>query len=239
MKVFVDIGAHFGESIVEVLKPTHGFDKVICIEPSHLAFIKLSKFSDSRLQIERWGAWDQNSSSVLYSAGAIGASLYVDKPNKKDTREEIELRDIREFFDSLFREDDDVYLKINAEGSEYVILNRLLGEHSTKWKIRSILLSLDILKVPSLKHHAPDVLKLLGTRKVEYEFRRDPDPATAIKLWLAQGNSSRHSFEVIKWVRYFLAVPKWFHLRVTAKKIVPRKLWIKIALRWGPNRIQN
>ena len=239
MKVFVDIGSHFGESLVEVLKPKYGFEKILCIEPSQLALSKLRKFRDSRLQIYGWGAWDRDGSAVLYSAGAVGGSVYSDKPRYGQRQEIISLRDIKELLDAHLNINDFVYMKINAEGSEFVILNRILKESSLNWRIQSILLSLDLVKIPSMKHHEIEMLQLIENSDVKIATRKDSDPARAVRIWLKGEGADANNLSISTFTKYLIAVPIYFHLRLVLKSFVPKKLWLKFAQKLGPNRVRN
>jgi FkbM family methyltransferase len=239
LKVFVDIGSHFGETLVEVLKPKYGFEKILCVEPSQLALSKLRKFRDSRIQIYGWGAWDREGSAVLYSAGAVGGSVYSDKPRYGKRQEIISLRDIKELLDAHLNINDYVYMKINAEGSEFVILNRILKEPSVNWRIQSILLSLDLVKIPSLRHHEKEILQLIENSEVKIATRKDPDPARAVRIWLKGEGAHTNYLNVNAFAKYLIAVPIYFHLRLVLKSFVPKKLWLKFAQKLGPNRVRN
>ena len=43
--LLIDIGAHFGEALEEILRPIYKIDSVYAIEPSSVAIKKLSKFN--------------------------------------------------------------------------------------------------------------------------------------------------------------------------------------------------
>ena len=239
VRVFVDVGAHFGESLVEVLKPNYGFNRIICIEPSYIAQKKLAKFKDKRIEIERWGAWDQEEMAVLHSAGSIGASLYSDKPKSSANVEYIRLKSIKKYFDSEFNESHEVFLKVNVEGAEYAILNSLFQKSSPRWRINSVLLSLDIRKVPSLRHYEKELLNMLKKRKITYFHRENADPATSIRIWLKKVGVQEKTSHFYPWARYFASVPIWYLIRIAIKNFVPKNLWLFLALKFGPNRIKN
>ena len=46
MKIFIDIGSHVGETLVEAAKEKYAFDKIVCFEPSMFCMDDLKKFSD-------------------------------------------------------------------------------------------------------------------------------------------------------------------------------------------------
>ena len=43
MKIFIDIGAHIGQTLHEVSKEKYAFDKIVCFEPSSLCWDELKK----------------------------------------------------------------------------------------------------------------------------------------------------------------------------------------------------
>ena len=212
----------------------------MCVEPSALALAKLRKFRDSRIQIYGWGAWDRDDSAVLYSAGAVGGSVYSDKPRYGQRQEIISLRDIKELLDAQLSSNDNVYMKINAEGAEFVILNRILKKKSsTNWHIQSMLLSLDLVKIPSLKHHEIKILKLIENTEVKIATRQDADPAQAVRIWLKSEGTYASNLSINAFAKYLIAVPIWFHLRLVLKSFIPKKLWLTFAQLLGPNRVRN
>lgn len=236
--VFVDIGSHFGESIVEVLKPSYSFDRIICLEPSSYAFAKLNAFKDARLEMHNWGAWEANVSGKLFSAGAVGGSLFDDKPQHWIREEIVELRDIREFFDVNFGSADQIYLKLNVEGAEMSILKKLFEKNSINWKVDFLLVSIDMHKVPSLKNRVDEVTKILKKSGVKYEFRKAADPKESIKIWLQDKPIHRKS-SLGKWGFYYYNLPIFIIVRLVFRRMLPKKLWLFLALRFGPNRLKK
>jgi FkbM family methyltransferase len=236
-KVFVDIGAHFGEGLVEALKPHFDFNKVICIEPSSYACERLRRFGDSRIEIFNWAAWDKPGKSKLFSAGSVGGSLFEDKPQHWNTEEEVELRDILQFFDNSFDNKDEIFLKINAEGSEYVILKRLFANRFSNWKVNSILLSIDLPKIPQLQSKTGELINFLEFSRQRYHFRSHADPSTAINRWLKNEVTTK-SVNLFDWYRYFDSLPIFYVVRNLIRPLVPKRLWLSLALSFGPNRKQ-
>lgn len=234
-RVFIDVGAHFGEVLFEILKPKYGFERVICIEPSKLGEIRLRKFSDKRVEIHNWAAWDSNGEKTLYSAGSVGGSLFEDKPQHWDSSEVVKTRDFKDFFDSNFNESHEIYMKLNIEGAEYFVLRHLFSPPNKSWKIESILLSIDLPKVPSLKSKRNELLDFLEKNQVRFDYRNSSDPAEAAKLWL----DSKFSLEKVSprlWLRYFSQVPKFYVIRKLLRPVFPKRIWLWLAKTFGPNR---
>ena len=79
LKIFIDIGSHFGESLEEALRPIYDFDVILAVEPSTYCNTKLYKFKDNRIKFFQFAITDYNSEANLFGSGSIGASLYSDK----------------------------------------------------------------------------------------------------------------------------------------------------------------
>ena len=41
MKIFLDIGSHVGQTLLEVTKEKYAFDKIVCFEPSRVCLKEL------------------------------------------------------------------------------------------------------------------------------------------------------------------------------------------------------
>ena len=57
MKIFLDIGSHVGQTLLEVTKEKYAFDKIVCFEPSRVCLKELKKFAenDERIVICNFG----------------------------------------------------------------------------------------------------------------------------------------------------------------------------------------
>ena len=68
MKIFVDIGSHIGETLLEVTKKKYAFDKIFCFEPSVYCIDELSKFAeqDNRIIICDFGLSNKNEKKAVY-----------------------------------------------------------------------------------------------------------------------------------------------------------------------------
>ncbi|MEM7287729.1 MAG: FkbM family methyltransferase, partial [Actinomycetota bacterium] len=80
--VFLDIGAHSGETLVVAQHRRWGFDHVHCFEPASSCVAALRRLvtDDSRVTIHPVALWDRAGELTLHGAGAVGASLFDDKP---------------------------------------------------------------------------------------------------------------------------------------------------------------
>ena len=54
MKIFIDIGAHTGETLLEVTKEKYAFEKIVCFEPSSFCLDKLEKLVNQIVEIDNF-----------------------------------------------------------------------------------------------------------------------------------------------------------------------------------------
>ena len=158
MRVFLDVGAHVGETLKPALDPRYRFDRIVCFEPVQACCAILEKLADTRVEICRFGLWNETSRLPIYGAGAIGATLF--SIADQDPGEIVELRRASDWFKEHILDDDEVYLKLNCEGSECDILDDLLDSEEIG-KVTSILVDFDVRKIPSLSHREQEVRERL------------------------------------------------------------------------------
>ena len=74
MKIFVDIGSHIGETLLEITKEKYAFDKIYCFEPSTYCIEDLKKFAneDRRITICDFGLSNKNQDAELFQLGSLG-----------------------------------------------------------------------------------------------------------------------------------------------------------------------
>jgi FkbM family methyltransferase len=167
--IFLDIGAHWGETLDEVLSPVWAFDLVYAFEPDPEAVAILkSKFasaiSSGQLIIVESALSDRDGEAQLFGGNeGGGASLYADKtdidPAKRRT---IRLIQTRRFFADTLSKSDNIIAKLNCEGGEVPILNDLLdsGELS---KLAHAIIDFDIRKVRGHRGDAPALMHRMRT----------------------------------------------------------------------------
>jgi FkbM family methyltransferase len=126
MRVFLDIGSHLGETVVEVQKPAYGFDRIVCFEPASSCWPMLEKLSqeDSRVEICRFGLGAKGERLALFGAGSQAGSVL----GGEGLAETVEIVDVAAWFRNNLHEEDFVVAKTNCEGAEIAIINRLLDE---------------------------------------------------------------------------------------------------------------
>jgi FkbM family methyltransferase len=170
MKIFLDVGAHIGQTLKIALKPKYGFDKIFCFEPVPECCDRLAKFRNKKITVCPYGLWDKNKTGRLYAPKTKGASLFKDKFQHKVKSQTVKLARASEWFSLNLKKKDKVYLKLNCEGAECIILNDLIKSGEYK-KIRVLMVDFDVRKIPSQRHLMKKMkvkLNKLGIPKIFY-----------------------------------------------------------------------
>jgi FkbM family methyltransferase len=100
MRVFLDIGAHTGETLDEVLKEKYAFDRVVCFEPSETCLSSLNEYAqrDSRVEIQQIGLSNANGEETLYNPGELNGSIFSEDADLGDQQESITLVDAHTWY---------------------------------------------------------------------------------------------------------------------------------------------
>jgi len=151
MKIFLDVGAHIGQTTKIALEEKYGFDKVFCFEPVAECYEVLKTITDPRVFVCEFGLWNENCTKQIYSPGSKGASVFVDKFRDAPESREIKLVRAGDWFAQNLKSEDQNYLKINCEGAECAILDNLIDSGEYK-KINVLMVDFDVRKIPSQKH---------------------------------------------------------------------------------------
>ena len=190
MRIFLDVGAHYGEILDVALAPRWGFDRLYSFEPARGCQRILRGFRDSRVQVVPAGLSNRDGQVTLYGGGRIGASVYADKPRAEPALapETIPLLRATDWLLASTRAADEVYLKLNCEGSECDVLEDLLDGGAVD-RIRSVYVDFDVRKIPSQAHRQEPVerrLREAGCHYVTPEDLTSPAGGAAVREWLGQ-----------------------------------------------------
>ena len=176
----MDIGANKGQFLKSVFGRGINtcFDKIDSFEPfPPLALLAQKRFPQAC--VHSFGLWNASCSADLHGAGGIGGSIWADKTTNVEDLNLVTCRFMRatEWFEKNISSTDLVIAKMNCEGAECDIIDDLIlsGEFS---KIRQILVSFDIDKIPSQQHRKLSTLLLLrssGYIDRVVAFVNDPD----------------------------------------------------------------
>lgn len=171
VKVFLDIGAHIGETLSVIIHPRWGFYRIVCFEPAPSYWADLKALADERVEICQFGLWREATTLVLNNAGRVGASIAADK-NDVATKTECEFQDVAAWFEANIDEADEVYVKINVEGAEADVVQRLATTGQIG-KIDHLLIHFDVRKSPSLSDREPLMPAQLTESGVEFQLSEE------------------------------------------------------------------
>lgn len=147
-KVFLDVGAHHGETVREALDPRYDFDLVVAFEPSSKCLIE----PHPKLRIERVALSDHSGRAQLFAPSTHSASLFGDKLDlENDQVEEVDVLRASDWFAANLKVSDVVYMKLNCQGSEVHILSDLMRTRHLALCSR-IVVDFDVAKIPSQAH---------------------------------------------------------------------------------------
>jgi hypothetical protein len=196
----------------------------------------LRRFREPRLVVDSRGLSNETRTAELYGAGLLGASVYADKPQggggEVDT---IALVRASDWLREHTSHEDDVYLKMNCEGSEADILDDLLGSDQLV-RIRSIYVDFDIRKIPSQEHRQQLLEKRLSAAGIPYVTpeRTGTSGNDAVKIWLS-GSVERADCSWANRVRYSLGLylPPYLWARAVVRSVLPRSAFRWVSQRFG------
>jgi FkbM family methyltransferase len=172
VKVFLDVGAHDGESLHAVRDPKYAFDRIYCFEPASSCWPALEAVADDRVTVCRFGLWDRTCEHELYDPGSVGASLFEDKFRDAPTGERAQFVRASDWFHENVGDSDEVFLKLNCEGAEVDIVEDLL-ESGELARVRSAMIDPDIRKVRSLAHRERELRERLAASGLTNYFMED------------------------------------------------------------------
>lgn len=201
--VFLDVGAHLGETLSVAMQPQWGFDRIYSFEPAPECWATLEALADDRVEILKFGLWSSDETLVLHDPGTIGASL-SDGKRTSDRTVEVDVRDVATWFAEHLDPDDEVVVKINCEGAECDVLDRLLDSGEIA-KIDEMAVHFDVRKVPGKEHRETTTRARLDALGVSYRpaeaifFGRNTGEKTANWLaWYRATGVNRWKYSVIR-----------------------------------------
>jgi FkbM family methyltransferase len=188
MKIFLDVGAHEGETVNAVRDPKYAFDRIYCFEPARACWPALERVRDERVDICRFGLWNETVTHELYDVGSIGASMFADKFADARPRETVQLVRATDWFREHLAADDEIYLKLNCEGAEVDIVEDLVGSGQFS-RVRSAMIDPDVRKIPSLAHRERELRVRLADAGLSNYFMEEevmvgPTHRARIQNWL-------------------------------------------------------
>jgi len=190
LRIFLDIGAHLGETLKEVSKEKYAFDRIICFEPSKSCIETLEIFAanDPRVEVLQIGLSNITGIEKLYNSGELNGSIFAEDNSEDMNSESISLVDASTWYSKNISPDDFVVIKTNCEGSEVNIVDSFLNGNTFN-HFYSLLITFDIRDYPSLAHQEVEIRKRLkATNFVNFCFSDDimigPTHEKRIENWL-------------------------------------------------------
>jgi len=158
-RVFLDVGAHQGETLEEVVKPRWRFDRIWCFEPATVCLQAIGRFVDERVEVVNAGLGARDETALLHDPGTIGASVHAAKALTEEA-EEVRIVDASAWLSEHVGADDVVWMKVNCEGSECDLLDHLVATGAIS-KVDHLLVHFDVEKIPGMGHRATETRRRL------------------------------------------------------------------------------
>lgn len=171
-RIFLDVGAHVGETLAIALEDRYCFDKIYCFEPVTECCDVIRGLKERRVEVCEYGLWNENATAKIYNAKSKGASLFRDKFRNEVPFRTITLMRASDWFKQNVKREDVVYLKLNCEGAECAILDDLIKTNEYK-KIDVLMVDFDVRKIPSQKHLMSEMKARLTTLNIPKIFYID------------------------------------------------------------------
>lgn len=215
MKIFLDVGAHEGQTLISVLDPKYSFDKIFVFEPVEKLHVKLNKIAAGKnVHLLKYGLWNQDATQKIYSPGTVAGSLFSTHQDVNENNFELcRFVSASEWFKENIRAEDEVYVKLNCEGAEADILLDLL-ESKEIFKIKNVMIDFDVRKIKGLENSQQHVLDKFEKSHFESyslceEIMQGPTAIVRTQGWLDQVGARNSGLrdntkQVIYWAKMVL-----------------------------------
>ena len=238
MRVFVDVGAHYGETLRIALNPKWGFDRIHVLEPAGACQSTLNRFRDPRVTVHPIALADRNGVAEFHGAGLLGGSLLAEKRQIADAgeifSEAVRLRRASEWFSEQLPIGAEIYIKMNCEGGEVAILDDLLASGLIV-QVKSMYVDFDIRKVAGQEWQQERLESDLHAKGVRFISRLEGQGSTAaIERWLADDCAPRKSSFMSDLVyRLGFHLPPYEQATTILSILLPRRVYWWIGHRFG------
>jgi FkbM family methyltransferase len=151
--VFVDVGGNVGQTVAIILNGSWKFDHIHTFEPDpECANTIRTRFSDAiatgKLSVHQAALGRADGEAILTGSNAKGDATTVRDFIADDARSvKCRMVDAAKFVDELASRGDAIYMKVNCEGAEIEILDRLCELEKVD-AFRSIMVHFDIVYSP-------------------------------------------------------------------------------------------
>jgi FkbM family methyltransferase len=126
--VILDVGGYTGDWAAQMRSRYDAFIHVFEPNPHQFEILRCHLSGDPKITLQRYGLGGNDSTERMSMAG-MASSVYDDSPfdAAASDHQEIQLRDVKTVFQELGL-DEVALLKINIEGGEYDLLDRLIAQ---------------------------------------------------------------------------------------------------------------
>lgn len=169
-RIFLDVGSNVGQTIELLLQPRFRVDRIIGFEPSPICcdILKRKFKSTENVQIIESGLWSETCEMDLHNEGSVGGTVHSDyqttcSPEPRVTK--CSFIKASDWFKENVSEDDEVFLKLNCEGSECRVIMDLLDSGEYR-KVKAVLIDFDVRKSPTAKSQEDELRKRLKTANI-------------------------------------------------------------------------
>lgn len=158
-RIFLDVGAAAGESVVFFREhhPEAEQFEIFCFEPhpDNIAFLK--KIHD--ITLIKACVWVNNNDVEMRFGKLKSGSVYADKSTGRlSSQVTVPAIDIAEFIKENFTKDDEIWLKMNVEGAEYVVIPHLKEHNLLEWVDR-MYVKWHVSKIPSVTREEHNIVE--------------------------------------------------------------------------------
>jgi FkbM family methyltransferase len=151
MNILIDVGAHVGETLSVALNGSWAFDRVHSFEPDPTCVLELERrfaalVADGRLTIHPVALGDHFGEVTLAGDNDGGAASVLPGFVRAAARQiRVPMIDVNAFLDAEIPAEAKLYIKLNCEGGEVAILDRLC-ERARIDDIVSIMADFDVVR---------------------------------------------------------------------------------------------
>lgn len=133
--IYLDFGANAGETVADQLASA-SVDQCWAFEPNpELAAALRIRFAGQAVEVQEKAAWVENGTQPLYLGHPLSSTLMTGKVTLEnwpqyaityDRSVEVETIDTAQWIIDTVRPEDNVIMKMDIEGAEYVVLQRVI-----------------------------------------------------------------------------------------------------------------
>lgn len=159
--IFLDVGAHDGQTLEEVTQPRYDFERIYAFEPMPAQYetVRRRFGVDPRVKILNCGLAGVSGPLKVYGTNErLEASVYPDKSDVDTTTVTVcDFVEASWFFELHIPDVESAVMKLNCEGAEVAIMNNLIDTGQV-WKLKHVAIDFDVRKIPGMEHLEGDLI---------------------------------------------------------------------------------